>query len=121
MDLRFTDAEVAFAERLRAWLADTLPTLPAKPERDEWPARRGYDTAWQRLLFDAGYAGVDWPAEHGGLGASPTEQLISLEETARARAPYIGPRRSAPATCPGSCAARRSGARASPSPMRART
>jgi alkylation response protein AidB-like acyl-CoA dehydrogenase len=90
VDLRFTDAEVAFAERLRAWLADTLPTLPAKPERDDWPARREYDTAWQRLLFDAGYAGVDWPAEHGGLGASPTEQLIFLEETARARAPYIG-------------------------------
>jgi alkylation response protein AidB-like acyl-CoA dehydrogenase len=90
VDLRFTDAEVAFAERLRAWLADTLPTLPAKPGRDDWPARRAYDTAWQRLLFDAGYAGVDWPAEHGGLGASPTEQLIFLEETARARAPYIG-------------------------------
>ena len=32
----------------------------------------------------------DWPAEHGGLGASPTEQLIFLEESARARAPYIG-------------------------------
>ena len=90
MDLRLSDAELAFRDRLRAWLAGTLPTLPARPDRDDWAARRRYDTAWQRLLFDAGYAGVDWPAEHGGLGASPTEQLIFLEETARARAPYVG-------------------------------
>jgi alkylation response protein AidB-like acyl-CoA dehydrogenase len=90
VDLRLTDSELAFASSLRAWLADTLPTLPAKPDRDDWPARRRYDTAWQRLLFGAGYAGVDWPAEHGGLGASATEQLIFLEETARARAPYVG-------------------------------
>jgi alkylation response protein AidB-like acyl-CoA dehydrogenase len=90
VDLRLTDQQSAFRDRLRAWLADTLPTLPAKPGRDDWPARRRYDTAWQRLLFDAGYAGVDWPAEHGGLGVSPTEQLIFLEETARARAPYVG-------------------------------
>ena len=90
MDLRLTPSEAAFRDRLRSWLADVLPALPAKPDRDDWPARRVYDTAWQRMLFDAGYAGVDWPAAHGGLGASPTEQLIFLEETARARAPYVG-------------------------------
>ncbi|MER5181654.1 acyl-CoA dehydrogenase family protein [Streptomyces sp. NPDC002896] len=90
MDLRLTAPERAFRDRLRAWLADTLPTLGPGPDRDDWTARRRYDTAWQRTLFDAGYAGVDWPREHGGLGATPTEQLIFLEETARARAPYVG-------------------------------
>ncbi|MFC5745695.1 acyl-CoA dehydrogenase family protein [Actinomadura rugatobispora] len=90
MDLRLTPSEAAFRDRLRSWLAGVLPTLPDKPDRDDWPARRAYDTAWQRMLFDAGYAGVDWPAGHGGLGATPTEQLIFLEETARARAPYVG-------------------------------
>ena len=90
MDLRFSPAELAFRERLRAWLERTLPALPAPPHRDDWPARRRFDTGWQRRLFDAGYAGVDWPAGHGGLGASPTEQLIFLEETAAARAPYVG-------------------------------
>jgi alkylation response protein AidB-like acyl-CoA dehydrogenase len=90
MDLRYTESELAFRESLRAWLAKTLATLPSAPDRDDWPARRAYDCAWQRLLFDAGYAGVDWPAEHGGLGASPTEQLIFLEESARLRAPTVG-------------------------------
>ncbi|XVQ08254.1 acyl-CoA dehydrogenase family protein [Spirillospora sp. CA-255316] len=90
MDLRLTDRETAFRDRLRDWLAGVLPELPPPPDRDDRPARRRYDTAWQRRLFDAGYAGVDWASEHGGLGASPTEQLIFLEETARARAPYVG-------------------------------
>ncbi|GGV35708.1 acyl-CoA dehydrogenase [Actinomadura cremea] len=90
MDLRLNERERAFRDRLRGWLADVLPTLPEQPDRDDWPARRAFDTAWQRRLFDAGYAGVDWPSEHGGLGATPTEQLVFLEETARARAPYVG-------------------------------
>ncbi|MFJ6573989.1 acyl-CoA dehydrogenase family protein [Streptomyces sp. NPDC091292] len=90
MELRYTDAELAFREALRDWLAETLPTVPPAPDRDDWTGRRAYDSAWQRRLFDAGYAGVDWPAEHGGLGASPTEQLIFLEECARMRAPGVG-------------------------------
>jgi hypothetical protein len=90
VDLRFNPAELDFRDRLRTWLAETLPTLPTPPHRDDWPGRRRFDTGWQRRLFDAGYAGVDWPAEHGGLGATPTEQLIFLEETAAARAPYVG-------------------------------
>ena len=30
---------------------------PPKPSHLDWPGRRAYDTDWQRLLFDAGYAG----------------------------------------------------------------
>jgi hypothetical protein len=33
---------------------------------------------------------VDWPAEGGGRGASPIEQLIFKEECERAGAPYVG-------------------------------
>ncbi|UGQ09236.1 acyl-CoA dehydrogenase [Yinghuangia sp. ASG 101] len=90
MDLRYTEAEEGFRAELRAWLASALPTLPGKPDRADWPGRRAYDTAWQRMLFDAGYAGVHWPVEAGGRGATPTEHLIFLEETERAGAPYVG-------------------------------
>lgn len=90
MDLRTTAAEEAFRAELRAWLDATLPTLPDKPAPTDWPGRRAYDTHWQRLLFDAGYAGVDWPVEGGGRGSSPIEQLIFKEELERAHAPYVG-------------------------------
>ena len=90
MDLRYTPEEESFRAELRAWLAETVPTLPAKPAADDWAGRRAYDTNWQRLLFEAGYAGVDWPVEGGGRGASPVEQLIYVEELERAHAPYVG-------------------------------
>jgi alkylation response protein AidB-like acyl-CoA dehydrogenase len=90
MDLRLSESDEAFRAQLRDWLAVTLPKLPARPARDDWPARVRYDTDWQRRLFDAGYAGMSWPKEYGGRDASPTEQLLFLEETTRAEAPYVG-------------------------------
>ncbi|MBQ1115428.1 acyl-CoA dehydrogenase family protein [Streptomyces anulatus] len=90
MDLAYTETEEEFRRRLREWLAGVLPGLPPKPSPDDWPARRAYDTTWQRMLYDAGYAGLHWPVDAGGRGATPTQHLIFLEETERAGAPYVG-------------------------------
>jgi alkylation response protein AidB-like acyl-CoA dehydrogenase len=90
MDLRDSPAEAQFRAELRAWLERTLPALPPRPHRDDWDGRRRFDSDWQRRLFDAGYAGIDWPKEYGGGGASPTESLVFLEELARAGAPTVG-------------------------------
>ncbi|MEU3903032.1 acyl-CoA dehydrogenase [Streptomyces goshikiensis] len=90
MDLTYTEEEREFRARLRAWLAKVLPELPARPSPDDWPGRRAHDTGWQRRLYDAGYAGLHWPLDAGGRGATPTQHLIFLEETERAGAPYVG-------------------------------
>ena len=90
MELRYSDADEAFRAELRAWLEGVLPNVPPQPPRDAWPERRKWDTDWQRRLFDAGYAGLHWPKEYGGRGASPTEQLIFYEEITTARAPNVG-------------------------------
>ena len=90
MDLRYSEADESFRAEVRAWLPGALADLPPKPDREDWPGRRGYDTAWQRALHDAGFAGLDWSVEAGGQGASPTRHLIFLEETERAGAPYVG-------------------------------
>ncbi len=90
MDLTYTEEEQDFRARLRAWLAKVLPELPAKPSPDDWPGRRAYDLGWQRRLYEAGYAGLHWPVDAGGRGATPTQHLIFLEETERAGAPYVG-------------------------------
>src|SRR5580692_9174404 len=90
MDLRYNAPEQLFRQKLRAWLAATLPGVGPPPPHDDWPARRAFDLRWQRLLFEAGYAGGDWPVEGGGRGASPVEQLIFKEECERAGAPYVG-------------------------------
>jgi alkylation response protein AidB-like acyl-CoA dehydrogenase len=90
MDLGYTAGELAFRDELREWLATEVPKLPDEPPREDWTARREFDTSWQRKLFDAGFAGIDWPKAYGGRGGTPTEQLIFLEETTRAGAPYVG-------------------------------
>ena len=90
MDIRFSAAEIAFRDELRTWLSEVLPTLGDPPDRDDWTARREWDMGWQRKLYDAGYAGINWPAEFGGRGSTPTEHLIFLEETTKMGAPYVG-------------------------------
>jgi alkylation response protein AidB-like acyl-CoA dehydrogenase len=90
LDLRYSESDQKFRAELRAWLADAVPAHGKAPRGNDWAARREYDTGWQRKLFDAGYAGINWPREYGGRDASLTEQLVYHEETARAGAPYVG-------------------------------
>jgi alkylation response protein AidB-like acyl-CoA dehydrogenase len=81
MEIKFTPEEERFRAQARAWLEANAPReLP--PEHD-LKARRAFDLAWQRKLFDAGYAGISWPKEYGGRGATLMEQLIWYEEFAR--------------------------------------
>ena len=88
MRLQLSADETAFRDEVRAWLRQVLPDVGPAPAIEDWPGRREYDTTWQKLRFEAGYGGVDWPQEYGGRGASPVEQLIFLMECERAHAPY---------------------------------
>ena len=90
MDLRYTEAEEKFRADLRSWLESEVPAHGSPPPSHDWEARRAYDTGWQRKLYDAGYAGINWPKEYGGRDATLVEQLIYYEEIARADAPYVG-------------------------------
>jgi len=90
MQLHDDEKQGELRARLRTWLAATVPDLPTRPGHGDDHGRRTYDLDWQRRLFDAGFAGIDWPVEFGGQGGSAAEQLIFLEETGRAGAPGVG-------------------------------
>jgi alkylation response protein AidB-like acyl-CoA dehydrogenase len=90
MQLRDDEAQADLRARLRHWLAVTVPALPERPPREDHQRSRHYDLDWQRRLFDASFAGLDWPTEFGGQGGTAAEQLIFLEESGRARAPGVG-------------------------------
>jgi alkylation response protein AidB-like acyl-CoA dehydrogenase len=90
VDLRYSESDEKFRAELRAWLDAEVPAHGKAPAVNDWPARRAWDTGWQKKLFDAGYAGINWPKEYGGRDASLTEQLVYYEEIARADAPYVG-------------------------------
>src|SRR5436190_18771829 len=85
MDLTLSPAEEEFRDELRGWIADNHPGR--EPEGDE--ASLQFRRDWQRKLNERGWAGLTWPAEYGGAGATQIEQAIFFEEFARARAPQM--------------------------------
>jgi alkylation response protein AidB-like acyl-CoA dehydrogenase len=79
----------AFRREARAWLADNVPST-APPI--DGPESRTYALAWQRTQAKGRWAGIAWPTEMGGRGASVLEQIVWSEEYARANAPSpLGP------------------------------
>ncbi len=89
MDLAFTTADDEFREEVRTWLVEHAPKERRPPGGR---AMREFDLAWQRVQWDAGWAGIAWPEEYGGRGLSLTQQLIWFEEYARTRLPAIDSR-----------------------------
>ncbi|MET0182690.1 MAG: acyl-CoA dehydrogenase family protein [Caulobacterales bacterium] len=87
MDLDVSKEEREFREKVRDWLQENKPR-EARPRHSRDAV--AFDKAWQRKLFDAGYAGVNWPKEFGGAGLSTIEQFIWHEEAALADSPEIG-------------------------------
>jgi alkylation response protein AidB-like acyl-CoA dehydrogenase len=83
MDLTFSESEAAFRDELRAWFAANDPGTAPAGEDANYAWRRD----WQRRLAEGGWAGVHWPREYGGRGATITESAIFFEELGRARAP----------------------------------
>jgi alkylation response protein AidB-like acyl-CoA dehydrogenase len=82
----FDDApdEAAFRARIRAWLSEHNPGLPASSTDDEYWARQA---EWHCALFDAGFFALTWPKRYGGHELSPVYEVIVDEELAAAGAP----------------------------------
>ncbi len=85
MNLDLTAEELAFREEASTWLHENLPKEARPPEGQEM---RAFDLAWQRTLFDGGWAGINWPTEYGGRGLTDIQQMIWYEEFAKANPPF---------------------------------
>jgi alkylation response protein AidB-like acyl-CoA dehydrogenase len=83
VDLTLSPSEESFRDELRAWLHDNHPGPEPEGDLAGFEFRRD----WQRRLHAAGWAGVSWPQEYGGRGATLVEQAIYNEEFVRAGAP----------------------------------
>jgi alkylation response protein AidB-like acyl-CoA dehydrogenase len=83
MDLSLSPSEQEFRDEVRSWLEQNHPGPEPDGGLDEVMAFR---RDWQRRLHEAGWAGVAWPKEYGGRGATLIEQAIFAGEMARAEA-----------------------------------
>ena len=79
MDLNLTADEQTFRDEFRVWLNEHVRPASTVDELK----------AWQRTLFEGGWAGISWPKEYGGRGATLIQQAIFHEEMALADAPHL--------------------------------
>jgi len=89
VDLNDTPEQAAYRTEVRAWIEQNASQAPATRGRGDEEAAVAAHRAWQRRLAEAGYVGVTWPAEHGGQGKGPLQQVVINQEIARAGVPGI--------------------------------
>src|SRR5262245_6374231 len=86
MRVEDTDKQAEFRGEVRSYLESIAAGAPStNGEEGDVDERR----AWQRKLAEGGLVGVAWPAQHGGRGLGPIEQMIVDQELERAELPGI--------------------------------
>jgi acyl-CoA dehydrogenase len=92
MDFSDTREEAEFRSEANAWLsANAEPLAPGDAptgfgEQGD-PERIKAAQAWQATKQDAGWACLTWPAEYGGRGATPIQNVIWGQEEGKFRTP----------------------------------
>jgi alkylation response protein AidB-like acyl-CoA dehydrogenase len=83
-----------FRTQARAWIEANLerraPKAGREPRGETTPERIAEARALQRRLFDAGYAGLTYPAEYGGRGLTAAHERAFREEAADYVTPDLG-------------------------------
>jgi alkylation response protein AidB-like acyl-CoA dehydrogenase len=91
-DPTYAEEAEAFRRKVVAFLDGALPAdwqgIGAITDRDE--AER-FGESWRATLAEHGFLGLQWPTEYGGAGLSKLEQVVLVEELAKAGVPAMGP------------------------------
>jgi len=88
MDIDDSPEEAAYRQTVRAYLEEhshELHTGRGRAEVDDVEAHKHN----QRVLYEGGLVGIQWPKEYGGQGGTPMQQVIANQEIARAEVPGL--------------------------------
>ncbi|GAB1269401.1 acyl-CoA dehydrogenase family protein [Aurantivibrio infirmus] len=84
MNIDFSPEELAFQDEVRQFLENNYPKHIREKlekgihlEKNDW-------VEWQKILAKKGWAGINWPVEHGGTGWTSTQKYIWSNECAKA-------------------------------------
>jgi hypothetical protein len=91
MDIRLSPGDLAFREDVREFLRTEYPEDIRHKVAAGIRLEREEHVRWQQILARRGWAGVNWPTEHGGTGWSPVQKHIFASECALADTPRIVP------------------------------
>ena len=87
MDLRFTEAEIAFRQEVRDFIAKELPAATRERMVAGKSPTKEQVVEWQRKLNARGWAAPEWPKEAGGPGWTPAQRYLFREDLPQAPAP----------------------------------
>jgi alkylation response protein AidB-like acyl-CoA dehydrogenase len=89
VDLNDSPEQAEYRAHARAWLSANRDQAPPRSGSYEDSGYINARRAWQRKLAEAGLAAVTWPAEVGGRGLGPIDQVTVNQEISRAGVPGI--------------------------------
>ncbi len=91
MDLNYSEADNAFRDEVRGWLATHLDDDLRFKILNHRRLRKSDFVRWHRKLAEKGWSVPAWPVEWGGTGWNATQRHIWEEECAAAGTPPILP------------------------------
>ena len=91
MNVDLTPEELAFREEVRQFFREKYPADLKNKGENGIPFEKEDYVRWQKILFQQGWAAVNWPVEYGGTGWTPVQKYVYAEEMAQANAPDIVP------------------------------
>jgi alkylation response protein AidB-like acyl-CoA dehydrogenase len=90
MDFTWTPEQDAYRMEVRRWLEENRPqSMGSAADLETGSGNAIWDRlkAWHKKLYAAGWAGLTWPKEYGGRGATFIEQVIFQQELGRLNLP----------------------------------
>jgi hypothetical protein len=91
MNVDLSEEELAFQQEVRAFFKEKYPEDLRKKSDNGIALKREDYIRWQKIVYEQGWAAVNWPVEFGGTGWSPVQKYIYANEMAMANAPDIVP------------------------------
>ncbi len=91
MDLNYSAEEIAFRDRVRAWLRENVPADLVEKVAAYQHLSKDDLLRWHRILAKQGWIAPSWPEEWGGTGWNVVQRYLFEEECGYAGTPPLVP------------------------------
>ncbi len=91
MDLNFSKEDLAFRDKVRAFLDNEYPKHIKEKMENGDELTRDEVVEWHKCVANKGWIGHSWPVEHGGTGWDATKVYLYLRELALEGCPTFVP------------------------------
>ncbi|MBN7797503.1 acyl-CoA dehydrogenase family protein [Parahaliea mediterranea] len=87
MNAELSSDDLDFQDEVRRFLGSELPDDIRGRVESGGRLSKEQHVRWQKVVYERGWAGVNWPRQYGGTGWTPVQKHIFEKECARAYAP----------------------------------